>query len=271
MIKKLIFFGCSVTAGNELYEEAHVPNYKSMSFEAARKVLNSIPEHEVEQYQLAHSFPCLTAKKLGVEFENHGIAGVSNQEIASRAFTYFPDADHSGTVVVLQLTTHNRMFIKYREENNKKTVGSFVVHPKITDDRLTRQQNNLLKEMFFEFFEESTQSLNDHIYMFYAAEALKKKGIKTYILWPNRNTIQWGDWEHTGVQKDNGFINDREPQFMNKIGNYFVSQFPEYDILSATFNDLVPENSLLPRFHYNQTSHEIIATKLSEKLTCLNG
>ena len=78
MINKLVFFGCSITAGNELYEEAHVPNYNKMSLMEARKASSHLDEKDILAYQNKHSFPFLTASKLGVNFENCAISGISN-------------------------------------------------------------------------------------------------------------------------------------------------------------------------------------------------
>ena len=46
MIKKIIFAGCSITAGNELWEEAHVPNYASMTFKESRKMMGNVPNYQ---------------------------------------------------------------------------------------------------------------------------------------------------------------------------------------------------------------------------------
>jgi hypothetical protein len=85
MITKLEFFGCSVTAGNELWEEKHIPNYKKLTFAEARKATVGLPHDEVVAYNKANSFPALVAKEIGCEFVNHGIPGISNKEIAGRA------------------------------------------------------------------------------------------------------------------------------------------------------------------------------------------
>jgi hypothetical protein len=240
-MKKLYFFGCSVTAGNELYEEKFVPNYSSMSFKDARKAAKTLPGDDVDAYNYDNSFPALTAKKLKCEFENLGIEGISNKEIAARAFTHFQQDSYTDTVVILQFTTHNRVFIKYKEEGDKKTVGSFVVHPLAgEDERLSLRQNNLLKENYFEFADDS---------------------------WPDRNLIQWADWEHSDIDKQGNFINDREPQFMNKIGNHFVTRVKDYDILDSSIKDCIPfDNHNLPRFHFTQEAHEFVAEELARRL-----
>ena len=152
MITKLEFFGCSVTAGNELWEEKHIPNYKKLTFAEAKKAMQTLPHDEVRAYNKANSFPALVAKEIGCGFENHGIPGISNKEIAGRAIAQFPEEHYEGIAVFLQLTTHNRMFLRYKETETDSTVGSFVVMAKANDDRLSKSQNNLLKEMFFEFY-----------------------------------------------------------------------------------------------------------------------
>jgi len=267
-MKKLYFFGCSVTAGNELYEEKFVPNYSSMSFKEARKATKTLSDDDVAAYNYDNSFPALTAKKLKCEFENLAIEGISNKEIAARAFTYFQENSYTDTVVILQFTTHNRVFIKYKEEGDKKTVGSFVVHPIAgEDERLTLKQNNLLKENYFEFADDSFESLQDHIALYYAADYLSSKGIEVHILWPDRNLIQWADWEHSDIDKQGNFINDREPQFMNRIGNHFVTRVKDYDILDSSIKDCIPfDNHTLPRFHYTQEAHEFVAEELAKRL-----
>lgn len=267
-MKKLYFFGCSVTAGNELYEERFVPNYSSMSFKDARKAANELPDDDVIAYNYENSFPALTAKKLNCEFENLGIEGISNKEIAARAFTYFPEETYKNTVVIFQFTTHNRVFIKYKEENDQRTVGSFVIHPMGNNtDRLTLRQDNLLKEHYFEFADDSFESLQDHIYMYYAADHLRSKGIEVYILWPDRNMIEWADWEHTDIEKSGRFVNDKEPQFMNRIGNHFVNRVKDYDILENPIKAILPfDDYHLPRFHYTKRSHEFLAEELAKRL-----
>lgn len=271
MIKKLEFFGCSVTAGNELWEELHIPNYKTMSFDEAKKAMQGLPYDKVRDHNKANSFPQLIANQLGVPANNHGIPGISNKEIASRAISYFTQ-DHyeEGTVAILQFTTHNRLFLRYKETDNYSTIGSFVVHPKATDDRLTKSQNNLLKEMYFEFFNETMMAHDDHIFMYYAAEALREKGIVTYIIWPNVDIIDWGHWDDTtgAVDTDKEVLikNDIEPQFSKGISNYLARQHVKYNPLGKTLIDIAGPNSYLPRYHFSQAAHVSIANALVEKI-----
>lgn len=274
MINKLVFFGCSITGGNELFEEAHVPDYKKMSFDEARKVARQFPKSDIDKYNLHHSFPALTASEMGVKFENFGIPGISNKEIACRAIANFPEDHYEGVVAILQFTTHNRMFLRYKETDTESTIGSFVVHPKIDDDRLSKRQNNLLKEMYFEFFNESLMSIDDHLFMYYAADLLRSKGIPTYILWCSIDVIDWANFEiGSGVDKSKAVTlkNDKEPYFSDALSHHIAGSHHKFNLLGKTLIDLIPEDSALPRFHYNQVAHQTIAKEIAEKLKCLIG
>lgn len=270
MINKLAFFGCSVTAGNELWEEQNVPNYKKLTFAEARKAAEGSPKDEVDAYNKAHSFPALTAKELGVEFENHGIPGISNKEIAGRAIAQFPDDHYEGIVVFLQFTTHNRMFLRYKETEENSTVGSFVVMAKAEDNRLSKSQNNLLKEMFFEFYNETILSQDDHIYMYYAAEVLRSKGIPTHILWCSVDVLDWANWDsEKGCQQTDKpvpILNDKDPQYITRISQHIAGNHHKYNPLGKSLIDIVGPNAHLPRFHYTQEAHTLVAKALAEKL-----
>ena len=271
MIKNLEFFGCSVTAGNELWEEAHIPNYKSFSFDDARKVSKTLQYDEVRAYNTANSFPRLVSKQLGVPANNHGIPGISNKEIASRAIAYFTE-DHyeEGTVAILQFTTHNRMFLRYKETDTESMTGSFVVHHQATDDRLSKSQNNLLKEMYFEFFNETLLAHDDHIFMYYAAEALRDKGIKVFIIWPSIQILDWGNWDDQNncvdTKKEITIKNDVEPQYSTEISKYLAKKHAEYNPFTKSLIDIAGPDAHLPRYHFSQDGHVSIANALVEKL-----
>tara|TARA_B110000503_G_scaffold28131_1_gene44932 strand:+ start:12800 stop:13621 length:822 start_codon:yes stop_codon:yes gene_type:complete len=269
MINKLHFFGCSVTVGNELWEEAHVPDYSGMTFEQARKVRDTTHNHIIDPYNHDNSFPALTAKLLGVDFKNHGIPGISNKEIAARAIAAFPEDQYTDTIAFLQFTTHNRMVLRYKETEKDSTVGSFVIHPKATDDRLTRSQNNLLKEMFLEFFNESLLSQDDHFFMYYAAEVLRNKGISTYILWCDVQVGDWIHWDHINGTVDNTkditIKSDVAPNYMQPVNMFIAKEYHKYNPIGKTFNDIVGDNARLPRFHYTQEAHTKIANALAER------
>lgn len=274
MINKLTFFGCSITGGNELFEEAHVPNYKNLSFDQARKSAKDFEESTIVNYNKLHSFPALTAAEMGVEFENFGIAGISSKEIACRAIANFPEDKYEGVVAILQFTTHNRMLLRYKETDSESTIGSFVVHPKIDDNRLTKHQNNLLKEMYFEFFNESLMSIDDHIFMYYAADILRSKGIPTYIVWCNIDVIDWANFEiDKGVDKAKSISlkNDKSPYFSDALSHHIAGSHHKFNLLGKALSDIIPPDSALPRFHYNQLAHQSIAKELAEKLKCLIG
>ena len=273
-LNKLVFLGCSVTAGNELYEEAHLPAYSKMSFDAARKVAKELPHDDVNRWNYEHSFPALTAKELGVEFENLSIPGISNKEIACRAIAHFPNDHYEGVVAFLQFTTHNRMWLKYKETPTLGTIGSFVVMAKAEDDRLSRSQNNLLKETFFEFYNETILSVDDHVFMYYAAEVLRSKGVQPYILWCNIDIIDWANFDiekGVNLKEQLPLVNDKDPQFLDPLSHHLAGSHHKYNPIGKTLTELVPPNSNLPRFHYNQLAHTTIANALAEKVKCLIG
>jgi hypothetical protein len=272
MIKNLHFFGCSVTAGNELWEEKHIPNYKKLTFAEARKAMQNLPHDEVRAYNKANSFPALVAKEIGCELENHGIPGISNKEIAGRAIAQFPDDHYDGVTVFLQLTTHNRMFLRYKETETDSTVGSFVVMAKANDDRLSNSQNNLLKEMFFEFYNEAIISQDDHIYMYYAAETLRSKGIQAHILWCTVDVVDWANWDsEKGCQRTDKPVpirNDQDPQYITGLSRHIGGNHHKYNPIGKPLSELdgIGANSHLPRFHYTQEAHQIVARAIAEKL-----
>jgi hypothetical protein len=271
MIKNLEFFGCSVTAGNELWEEAHLPNYKKMTFDEARKVANTHPYTELRPYNIANGFPALTAKALGVDFKNHGIPGIANKEIAARAIAAFPeDMYKEGSTVFLQLTTHNRAFIRYKETKKESLLGSFVIHPSANDDRLTKSQNNLIKESFLEFYNETLLSLDDHIFMYYAIEVLRNKGIDAHILWCDTDVIDWASWDNTShahvSEKDVPLKTDTDPQYLPNLSRHIAGSHIKYNPLGTTLNKIVGEDSRLPRWHYTKNAHIAIADALTKRL-----
>jgi hypothetical protein len=275
MIKKIVFAGCSITAGNELWEEAHVPNYASMTFKESRKMMNNIPNYEeVTEYNKQNAFPNLIGKALGVETFNLGFSGISNKELALRVIAHFTEDHYDDTIVVMQFTTHNRMLLKYKEDKDVSTYGSFVVMPNADDNRLSKHQNNLLKEMFFEFLPESLLATDDHIFFYYAAEALKQKGISVYMLWTEIEIVNWASWDiDTGYDDKVQYkcINDKDPQWGEIISKHFAHRHHDFNLLGTTLQNVAGPDSRLPRLHFKKSAHETIATKLSEKLKCLIG
>jgi hypothetical protein len=240
-----------------------------MSFDDARKVARTFPKQDIDKYNYFHSYPALVATELGIEFENFGIPGISNKEIACRAIANFPEDKYEGTVAILQFTTHNRMFVKYKDTGTESLTGSFVVHPTIDDDRLSKHQNNVLKEMYFEFFNESIMSIDDHIFMYYAADLLRSKGIPTYILWCMIDVIDWANFDiKDGVDKNKKITikSDKDPQYGDALSHHIAGCHHKFNILGTSLSNLVPETSRLPRYHYDQEAHAIIGAKLSEKL-----
>lgn len=270
MINNLEFFGCSVTAGNELWEEAHVKNYKQMTFDEARKLVRDMDYENLVGYNKAQSFPALTAKLIGADFKNHGIPGISNKEIASRAIAEFPNDHYENTVAFMQFTTHNRLFLRYKETEQESTIGSFVVHAKAEDDRLSKRQNNLMKEMYFEFYNETMLSNDDHVFLYYAAEVLRSKGIPTYIIWCDVDVIDWANWDMEKgcviIDKDVTIKSDTNPQFISNFSRHIAGSHNKYNLLGKTLKDIVGTDAHLPRFHYTHEAHIAIASALAEKL-----
>lgn len=269
MIDQMHFFGCSITAGNELWEEANVPNYANMTFKEARKVQHHQVHLEEEQYNRDNGFPALTAKQLGAKYTNHGVSGISNKEIAARAIAAFPEDHYTNTVAILQFTTHNRMVLRYKETPNESTVGSFIIHPQISDDRLSRKQDNLLKEMFFEFFNESMLSQDDHFFMYYAVEVLRNKGVDAHILWCEVQVGDWIHWDHNkgtaDETKDISIKSDVSPDYMQPVNMFIAKQYHRFNPLGKTCKDIVGDNARLPRYHYKKEAHILIANALAER------
>jgi hypothetical protein len=275
MIKKIYFAGCSITAGNELWEEANIPNYTSMAFKEARQTMSSLKKwKEADEYNKQNSFPALVGERLGIETVNLGVSGISNKELAMRVIANFPENHYNDIAVVIQLTTHNRMFLRYKEEGTRNTVGSFVVMAEADDDRLTKRQNNLLKEMFFELLPESVLSTDDHVFVYYAVEALKKKGIPVYLLWSKIEIVDWANWDiNSGVDETAQFtiVSDTEPQFASAISQHFANQHHDYNLLGTTMQAIAGDGSRLPRMHFKKSAHEQIAKAILEKIKCLIG
>jgi hypothetical protein len=271
MIEQIHFFGCSVTAGNELWEEAHVTGYNDLSFKEARKVAKDADQNLIDPYNYNNSFPALTAKLLNVDnFKNHAIPGISNKEIAARAIAAFPEDKYTNTVALIQFTTHNRMVLRYKETDTSSTVGSFVIHPTAGhDSRLSRKQGNLLTEMFFEFFNESLLSQDDHMFVYYAVEVLRNKGIDAHILWCDIQVGDWIHWDHDAGAADNNkeisIKSDIEPDYMQPVNTFIAKEYHKYNPIGKTFNDVVGNNQRLPRFHYSKASHVLIANALAER------
>jgi hypothetical protein len=263
MINKIHFFGCSVTAGNELWEEAHIPDYAKMDFKAARKCADHIDGDEIAKYNIDNSFPALTATKLDVDFENHGVPGISNKEIACRAIAQFPEDHYENVAVYIQFTTHNRLLLKYKETENDCTVGSFVIHPQAVEDRLTKRQDNLVKEFYLEFMNETVLSYDDHVFLYYAVEVLRSKGIDAWILWCDIDVINWANWEDSKMT----ILQDTDPQYGPNFSKHLSESHYKYNPFNGgTMRDIVDDDAQLPRYHYKKTAHEQIADKLAERI-----
>lgn len=263
MITKLIFSGCSTTAGNELWEEANIPNYASMTFKESRNI--KIPaDIDWRAYNYAHAFPTIVGEKLGVEVDNISWPGQSNKEIAGRLVSYFKEDSYKDTIAFIQITTHNRMLVRFKEEKGSD-IATSVVAGMGDDHRLSRSQNNLLKEMFFEFLPEAVLSLDDYVYIGWAIEKLKRKGVTCYALTPDASVIDWAD--ETQLKSSSPVKNDRNPQFLEHFGYSIFRDYKTYELMpDATFKSIAGEETLLPRFHFNQSAHHSIASRIVKEL-----
>jgi hypothetical protein len=267
MIKKLIFSGCSTTAGNELWEEANIPNYKSMTFKEARVVMNDMTIHESElrAYNCKRAYPAIVGETLGIEVVNLSWPGQSNKEIVGRLLSYFKEDSYENTLAFIQITTHNRFLMRFKTDNDNEIAGSFCVVPNGSDPKLTKSQNNLLKEMFFEFLPEAILSLDDYVYIGWAIEKLRKKGVVCYALTPDDSNIDWADESQS--KSASPIKNDRDPQFLEQFGYNLVRDYKTYELMpDATFKSIAGKESVLPRLHFNQSAQYSIADRIVKEL-----
>lgn len=268
MIKKIVFTGCSTTAGNELWEEAHINNYASLTFKQSRAL--KIPtDVDLRAYNYAHAFPAIVGEKMGVAVDNISWPGQSNKELIGRLVNYFKDDYYSDTVALIQFTTHNRMLVRFKEENEYDVAGSVVVG--MGDDyRLSRTQNNIIKEVFFELLPETMLSLDDFVYANWAVEKLKSKGISCYIITSDSTVTDWFNWDQINsvTNKPNTPVkNDRDPQYLEAMGVDLFRDYLKHQLMpNDTLMTVVGKDAVLPRFHFNQMAHYIIADRIIKEL-----
>jgi len=271
MIKKIVFTGCSTTAGNELWEEANVPNYTSMTFKEARIVMNAITiaESELRAYNYERAYPAIIGKKLGIETVNLSWPGQSNKEVIGRLVNYFKDDQYTDTAACIQFTTHNRMLVRFKEQDSYDVAGSVVIGMG-DDSRLTRTQNNILKEVFFELLPETMLSLDDFVYVNWAVEKLKSKGVSCFVLSADTTVTDWVNWDqiNSATQKTNTPVkNDRDPQYLESMGVNLFKDYLKHQLMpNDTFMTIVGRNAVLPRFHFKQSAHYTIADRIIEGL-----
>ena len=145
------------------------------------------------------------------------------------------------------------------------------MHPQVDNDKLTKRQNNILKENFLEFYEESLQIYTDQTFLFFAMQNLIKKNIPTFLIYGSKDMAFWPEWGGGEGPEKIKFHNDKDPQFMYKLFNCYADMWNSYDILKCSLDSLVPANSHLPRYHYNHVAHDIIANNLAEAIKCSTG
>lgn len=266
MIKKIVFAGCSTTAGNELWEEKNVPGYSSMSFDDARSVK---PDgNDWRDYNYQNSFPAIIGQKLGIDTVNLGWPGLSNKEIVGRLITQFPESKYQDTLAFIQLTTHNRFLLRFQEGKEIDTFGSFVAGLG-SDKRLSRSQQNLLTEMFFEFFPETLLSIDDFVYIDWAINTLKEKGVQCYVITVDSHVTEWGNWNKKSWITDKPVVpakNDRDPQYIEQLGLSLWERYIKNNLLSDTIVGIAGHENILPRYHINHHAHRVLAETIIEEL-----
>jgi hypothetical protein len=242
-----------------------------MSFKEARSVMHAmtIPELELRAYNCERAYPAIVGKKLDVDVVNLSWPGQSNKEIIGRLVNYFKDDHYTDNVAFIQFTTHNRMLVRFKEENNYDIASSVVVGMG-DDHRLSRNQNNILKEVFFELLPETILSLDDFVYANWAVEKLKSKGVKCFILSADTTVTDWANWDKINAltNKTNTPVkNDRDPQYLESMGVELFKDYLKHQLMpNDTFMTIVGKNAVLPRFHFKQSAHYIIADKIIEEL-----
>ena len=89
-------------------------------------------------------------------------------------------------------------------------------------DKLTKRQNNILKENFLEFYEESLQIYTDQTFLFFAMQNLIKKNIPTFLIYGSKDMAFWPEWGGGEGPEKIKFHNDKDPQFMYKLFNCYA-------------------------------------------------
>ena len=270
MIKKIVFAGCSMTAGAELYQEKYVDNYANLEFDDAVKAFTR--NDETRAYNLQHSYPSIVGNILGVSTENIAIDGISNKEIAMRALSHFSNDWYEDTVAVIQITTHNRMLVHFEENDERYLARSYVIQP-VKFHGLSLRRSNLLLETYLEFMSESLLMIENYMCVLYAVAALKAKNISTFVIKIAENELnQPRNEPHENANSNKPiYINERHPLARDEISEKLIKDFESNQLSTCVLETMVSQaNPYLPQWHFNHQSHHQIAEHISEKIKCLN-
>ena len=270
MINKIVFAGCSMTAGAELFQERYIPGYASMPFDDAVQVFKR--NEETRAYNLQHSYPALVGELLDIPIENIAIDGISNKEIAMRVISAFPADKYENTLAIIQITTHNRMLVHFKEEAEHYLARSYVIQP-VNFHGLSLRRSNLLFESYLEFMSESLLMVENYMCILAAVSLLKSKNVNVYLMKIADNELNQTRNEPHENSADNKpiMINERHPLSRNEISERLVNEFKKYQLSSSVFETMVDGDvSYLPQWHLCHKAHKQIAAHISEKIKCLN-
>jgi hypothetical protein len=266
MIKKIVFAGCSITAGTELWEEKFVPQYTAMNVFQAGKATRSASDEQINEYNKQYCYPSLVGNLLNAEIENIALRGISNKEIAMRAILKFPENHYDDTVAVIQITTHNRLLVNY--SNN--LVNSAVLQPNWPTHFLNSRQNNIMQEFFLEFFNESLTMVEDYVSVLYAVRLLRSKNIPCYLLRISPTKLnQPLEEPHLKGQEVDLIVNEKDPILLNDIQQQLLKEFYDFNLTAKSLEEITNAD-YLPQWHFTQSGHDLIAKDLAEKIKCLH-
>jgi len=264
MIKKIVFSGCSITAGTELWEEKFVPKYTTMDVYQAGRAHRSATEEEITNYNKQFSYPELIKNQLKIDIENIAVRGISNKEIAMRTILQFPNNHYDNTIAVIQITTHNRILLNY----SKNSINSAVLQPSHPTHFLNANQNNILQEFFLEFLNESLTMTEDYMAILYAVQLLKSKNVPCYLLRISSSKLNQPFLEPHLQPADNLVVNEQYPFQLNDIENVLLDNFNKFSLCDKSLEE-ISELNYLPQWHFSQKANNLIANHLAEKIQCL--
>jgi hypothetical protein len=267
MIKKIVFAGCSITAGTELWEEKFVPEYSDMTVYQAGKANRSASQEEITKYNKQGSYPLLTGELLDIEIENIAQRGISNKEIAMRAILRFPENHYDNTIAVIQVTTHNRLLLNYADN----LVNSAVIQPNWPTHFLNRAQNNIVQEFFLEFFNESLTMVEDYMSVLYAVRLLRSKNVPCYLLRISPTKLNQPLAEpHLKGQDASLVVNEKDPILLDDMQTALLNEFNNFNLSNESLEEITNAD-YLPQWHFSQIGHNLIANHLAEKIKCLHS
>jgi len=288
MMEKIVISGCSVTAGIELWEEEHIPQYSKLSTPENQKInfshkkgsvvfdkLNmfntknikhNVSREEIVAYNKKFAYPSLLSKNLQVPVDNIAEQGISNKEIALRTLKYFPKNYYTNTIAIIQMTTHNRLMLTYSQTE----AASIVLQPTQPIHFLTRAQNNILQEYFFEFFSESLTMQEDYMSILYTIHKLNLKNIICYVLPISSSKLNQPRDEYHYKVNDNITITHTDNSFeLTPVENMLFDDMNQFKLLEQSLEE-VSNYCYLPHYHFSHNAHKLISERISERIKCLH-